>query len=127
MKYCQILISHYSDNICMRLHPGTKHLLSTSLGKCTVRTMTQYYLGKMLRDSNRKVLIKLVAASFTTYVSIMAPELSCKLKCLLLFYPDLSKELHFSSPHPLSPQGPKYLKISASSHPLPGTKQPREF
>lgn len=111
----------------MRHHLDTKHLLSTSLGKCTVSTITQYYLGKMLCNSNRKILMKLVAASTTTYVSIMAPELSCKLKCLLLFYLDLSKELHFSSPHPLSPQGPKCLKISANSYPLPGTKQPREF
>lgn len=51
----------------------------------------------------------MVAASFPTYVSIAAPELSCKLRCLLFIYPASVKN-YISAPLSLITTGSQLLK-----------------
>lgn len=99
-----------------------------SLGKYTVYAEIQYYLGKVMCNSNREsLLIKLVAASFLAYMSIMVPELSCKLRCLLFFYPSPQKGITFQFPSSFITPGPQLLKNICQFPPTHPHKETQEI
>lgn len=68
----------------------------------------------------------MVAASFLAYMSIIVPELSCKLRCLLFFYPSPQKGITFQFPSSFITPGSQLLKNTyqlPTTHPHKATQE----